>query len=734
MAGQNFGIGAQSFPGSLSPNGFINNNRYDTSFLLLDPVRDAQFLQSGQSGDTGLGCVDNPLFVYTTKAMPGNLSAPRKYPVKFFWLGSPNGTTDANDVFSICVADVNTSAFYPGAPASEWLVNPRIVVPFSRAKADIVTWFDTNYPGGGTGGVGSTGTGTNTAYGTLDGDNSNVGNVSGFDSIDGQIWPIYDRVDNSWLIYFSCKTPNANTLAIYCYKTTDTDLNNAVTSAQFLGGFAPGVLSTSEQAGNATVMSSHRFSIVSPDPYNWAAYVNASIAGKQTGVMLYAYLAFDTSTADHGANLSGVLIQDLHANPIKPTTSKSITGSSLDFYGAVADKLGNISPILSNSDNGADGYVFLYNSPASPRDVGTINNSVILSAMKLVVGFLEPTTGVVGIGAPILDAGDSIGEGGYCRAQFTYLPDGIPKLLYAVWTVDQNLVLKMRYIDPQILSPRNTSRILIPAETTASGTITKFPTFGKKYAIMRGYTGANNSVTAQSLWMQVQSQSVLGATNTAFTGINGFPPEMKYVLSRINQYGQNTNIPALTIDIYIKNLTSAFSVAGQVISNNPPQDNYLILTDIEPKTPDSFFDYLTVNGNPLTPNASSYFASTQTAITANTFTDIVGSEDYSELSIDLQIQTPSGTNPTLQIDFLALHPTETYTLTPQVDFNLTPTPITGAATVRLVIVHGVASVWINNVEKVLGNMAVPFLWQLKFTVGGTNPSFPIIGGYQQRKV
>ena len=92
-------------------------------FILLDPVRDANFLNKPTTDalgntipDMGLGVVDNGIFVYTSQTLNG---APRPYPIKFFWLGSPAGTNDANDNFSIFMADVDESAFKPGAQASE---------------------------------------------------------------------------------------------------------------------------------------------------------------------------------------------------------------------------------------------------------------------------------------------------------------------------------------------------------------------------------------------------------------------------------------------------------------------------------------------------------------------------------------------------------------------------------------------------------------------------------------
>ncbi|MGI0068233.1 MAG: hypothetical protein ACREB9_07490, partial [Thermoplasmata archaeon] len=114
-------------------------------FVLLDPVRDAAFLSSqsiknpsAPVNDAGLGVVDNGLFVYTSAYTPGTTTK-RPYPIKFFWIGSPAGTTDANDAFSIYMADVLQNAYYAGAPAVVWLVNPRLVLSVGQAKSDIIT-------------------------------------------------------------------------------------------------------------------------------------------------------------------------------------------------------------------------------------------------------------------------------------------------------------------------------------------------------------------------------------------------------------------------------------------------------------------------------------------------------------------------------------------------------------------------------------------------------------------
>ncbi len=321
-------------------------------FILLDPVRDADFLNKPTTDalgntipDMGLGVVDNGVFVYTSQTLNG---ATRPYPVKFFWLGSPAGTNDANDNFSIFMADVDESAFKPGAPASEWLLNPRLVLSTLQAGKDIINWFDANYPytsvppSGGVGQETPNGQ-SNSTYGTLStggspGNVSRMASLSTGSSIDGQFWPVYDYVDNSIILYFSIKTPNPNTQSIYCYKTTDTEIRSPLTSSQFLGG-----VGYIQALYNGPITSSHRFSIISPDPL----VTTPRVAGQQSAVIFYAYGAFDASTPDHGRWIQASVISDIHTNPVnwngKITLSAATHGGGVDLSGQYnPDKMGSI--------------------------------------------------------------------------------------------------------------------------------------------------------------------------------------------------------------------------------------------------------------------------------------------------------------------------------------------------------------------------------------------------------
>jgi hypothetical protein len=449
-----------------APRGFFTPG---ARFALLDPVRDAGFLTSNTINnpvspvnDAGLGVVDNGLFVYTSAYVPGTTTK-RQYPIKFFWLGSPAGTTDSNDAFSIYMADVNPAGFYPGAAANAWLVNPRLVLHVTQAGSDIINWFDAHYPGGATGGVGSTGTGSNTTYGTLDGDNTNPGNISRMASpaagasIDGQFWPIYDQVDNSMILYCSVKTPNPNTLSIYAYKTAANEgmelQQSPLGSSQFLGGlYAP---SWSNQFPG--VLSSHRFSILSPDPN--VAFPR--VAGQQTAVVVHSWGGFGTSGPDHGVNMAGSLVTDIHGTPLAPGTLYSPPVVSPDIIGSYpVDKFGSIQTCPS-VDGVQAGYSVIFNSPSDRDARGYANGApVILSAMQLRIAYfnLVVSSGFTFGRDPLYTSYD-VNAPGACRPQFTSLPDGVPKLLYANFSFDQNLTLGYTYVPGDLLSPARQSSL-----------------------------------------------------------------------------------------------------------------------------------------------------------------------------------------------------------------------------------------------------------------------------------
>jgi len=481
-------------------------------FILLDPVRDADFLNKPTTDalgntipDMGLGVVDNGVFVYTSQTLNG---ATRSYPVKFFWIGSPAGTNDANDNFSIFMADVDESAFRPGAPASEWLLNPRLVLSTLQAGKDIINWFDANYPytsvppSGGVGQETPNGQ-SNSTYGTLlGGSPGNVSRMASFStgsSIDGQFWPVYDYVDNSIILYFSIKTPNWNTKAIYCYKTTDTEIRSPLTSSQFLGGvnFIPDFAQ-----GAAT--SSHRFSIISPDPL----VTTPRVAGKQSAVVFYAYAPFDGSTPDHGRFLQAGVLSDIHTNPTNWQGNVTLIaaggGGGVDAGSQYnPDKLGSIFVVPQGNTTSAC-YACLYNA-TTDRDIRNGSNAVVINAMQVRICYFHPATQVLAFGSDPISFASGVGTIGHCRPQFTTYPDGVPKIIYNDFAFDQSLKTVMEYIDPQVLRPENHRKIYIEEDALPIPAF-YFSTFGKKKMFVRLYFSGISGYTPPSISPQNDPQ------------------------------------------------------------------------------------------------------------------------------------------------------------------------------------------------------------------------------------
>ena len=71
---------------------------------------------------------------------------------------------------------------------------------------------------------------------------------------------------------------------------------------------------------------------------------------------------------------------------------------------------------------------------------------------------------------------------------------------------------------------------------------------------------------------------------------------------------------------------------------------------------------------------------------------------------------------------------------PVLELKLNSTAITTApTTIRFIIVNGVATVWINGTSTALGNVNVPYIWQVRFAITGTSPSFSVVGTYEARE-
>ena len=528
----------------------VNNQLHGRIFTLLDPVRDANFLNRPTTDalgntipDMGLGVVDNGMFFYTSKFQPSDPSQPRPYPVKFFWLGSPAGTNDATDNFSIFMADVDINAFYAGAPASVYLRNPRLVLSVLQAGKDIINWFDANYPYTTTPASGGVGQETpngqsNTTYGILSsggnpGNVSRMASLSAGASIDGQFWPIYDYVDNSIILYFSIKTPNCNTLSIYTYKTLDSEITSPLTSSQFVGGVY-------WRIGNvARVASSHRFSILSPDPL----VSKARVPGQQQAVIAYSFGVLDTVTPDHGLVMQGQWVPDIHTSPSNwnaATGGPALLGLGLDVLGlSNIDKIGNIIPIGTEFTSGSYGILF---DATSDRDVRSGSDNVVIDATQVRIAYLhllyDVTVGTAVYGDPLIElqGPEAIG---HCRPFYTTLPDGLPKIIFNQWNFDQSLKTVYQYIDPAKLRPENNKRLVFGMDNTPDPFL--LATYQKKKAIVilgQNPEGTTNDPIYQPTCVEVQE--IYGSVDLS-TGI--------YKNSAV-MYNNGTVIPVSYMPLY----------------------------------------------------------------------------------------------------------------------------------------------------------------------------------------
>jgi|GEM_PF-899596 hypothetical protein len=156
------------------------------------------------------------------------------------------------------------------------------------------------------------------------------------------------------------------------------------------------------------------------------------------------------------------------------------------------------------------------------------------------------------------------------------------------------------------------------------------------------------------------------------------------------------------------------------------------------------FSYLSINGAALTYDQN-VVGEIYGPIKSSTFTDRIASRDANELALNFTIAQVGGTSPTLSINFLVLDVMEPSNGTTGVPPSPLPPPvlsipiaqgssqISSPSTVRFVISNGQAIVWINNTSTNLGPMNVPMLWQVQFTVGGSSPSFSVIGTFEERK-
>ena len=159
---------------------------------------------------------------------------------------------------------------------------------------------------------------------------------------------------------------------------------------------------------------------------------------------------------------------------------------------------------------------------------------------------------------------------------------------------------------------------------------------------------------------------------------------------------------------------------------------------------DFLINYVTIGGRSLTNTGAVFTGPAQTGvISATALADWIKTMGYGELALNLTVAAPTGTNPTLTVQFLVLDPLESSngisrgnTQPPVVTLTLTPKALTAAAHLRLVISHGVATVWLNDAPTILGNLDAPSAWQLNLVVGGsysTGQGWGIVGTYELRR-
>jgi hypothetical protein len=548
-------------PTSLAVTPYLSEPATSQEFILIDSIRDATFLSTG-GADMGLGVIDNPFFFYSSQRNPST-GAVRPY--QLMWLGSPAGT-QSRPQYSLYCADVIdldndgfADSFYPNAPASAWLTNPREVLSIGQAASDIISWFDANYPGGAVGGVGLSNSGSNSQYGTLAGGDSPVGSVATISEL-VQAHIIYDSVDDTALLYFSVNTGNFNSLAIYCYKIADPTFSSPATSSEFLGGlsgaacFGSGVIVDPEGTAGSTVtqavniLSSPRF-VVSRDPLS---NLPTSPAGNQIpGIIFYSYGVVPPPTSstsgwkDHGASVAAGLLNDLHGNPIAPTNN-SVTlapGASWDPYQYPVDKFGSVM-VTDLVDGEEPCYTFLFSTP-STRDVRGTSNSVVLTSIKDHVGFYNAAGKNLGIGMKALTSFEDTLLLGRCRPYFTHLPDGIPKLTYGAYQRDGYINGGAHYLDADALSPRSQDRIVTIRELSYM-TIYRF---GKKK--MSIFHTTNTPLTPSSTspqWLSIKGIATLEGPSTLPRQEYYLPSSLAYFSLRSIRY---MNTPLRTGNVVV---------------------------------------------------------------------------------------------------------------------------------------------------------------------------------------
>ena len=427
---------------------------------LLSPIRDSSYLRSlvnptSTVPDAGVGVIDNPFF-FVAGHYPGGLLTPsapedRTYLV---WFGSPAGTTNEKPQFSIFYAKVHPDQYKPGAPASQWLDPPVLLVSYDQISRDVVNWFNSNYPADASNGVGNSFSSStpgaiqnpyntnvyilcNSTYGCIS-SRVSPGNVTGTPELK-QLHMVYDPLDDTVLMYFSIMVPNwnTNTKSIYVYKFPVSLLKSNQSINQYaVSGLTPTTTSTPppndkpyflggltlDQAftqsfstyssyglGLGSVFSAPQFTIsfdymklTAPFGYQPSnGYLPALLVAVE-GYMPYL-------NYPHGDGILVTLLQDIHANPANPTVFRwPFTVSNTTYYipfashapetdvtstGVAVDKFGSILPMQSIGLNG--GYTVPLTTPS--------RGDIKLSSMRVKLMYILPT----------VDTGGNIGLDGY---------------------------------------------------------------------------------------------------------------------------------------------------------------------------------------------------------------------------------------------------------------------------------------------------------------------------------
>jgi len=335
---------------------------------LLSPIRDRDYLRSlvnptSTAPDAGVGVIDNPFF-FVAGHYPGGLLTPsapedRTYLV---WFGSPAGTTNEKPQFSIFYAKVHPDQYKPGAPASQWLDPPVLLVSYDQISRDVINWADNVFTAAGytpssPGVINVPGTYvTNYGYTSYAGAPSTITlNFTGTPELK-QLHMIYDMLDDTVLMYFSITVPNWNlaTKAQYVYKFPVSLLKSRQSINQYaVSGLTPTTTSTPppndkpyflgglkfdstiEQTignalggnwGNTLQMQSAPQFAISFDWYKLGGFMgykpsNGFLPAIYVGNPLYMTAASSINyNYPHGDSLMAIAFADIHKNPAQPQT------------------------------------------------------------------------------------------------------------------------------------------------------------------------------------------------------------------------------------------------------------------------------------------------------------------------------------------------------------------------------------------------------------------------------